>query len=218
MTDDVAVLLPAFNEAATVADVVDGLRDEGFGDVLVMDGGSNDGTCELARDAGARVEVQTRAGKGQAVREAMQDHIDAEYVLMLDADGTYDPADAHRLLNCLRHGDANHAIGERLDASNASAWATHRYFGNIVFEAMFEIRRGERWDILSGYRAWTRDAWTRMDVDADGWGVETALAREALQADGVETAVVPVSYSPRPDGSESKLSPLVAVPEILAEM
>lgn len=218
MTDDVTVLLPAFNEAATVAGVVDGLRDEGFDDVLVMDGGSTDGTRELARDAGARVEVQTRSGKGQAVREAMQDHIDSEYVVMLDADGTYAPADAHRLLGPLHAGDANHAIGERLDASNASAWPPHRYLGNFAFEAMFEIRRGERWDILSGYRAWTRDAWDAMGVDADGWGVEAALAREALQTPSVETSTIPISYAPRPDGSESKLSPLVAVPEILAEM
>ncbi|UPV73188.1 glycosyltransferase family 2 protein [Halorussus limi] len=215
---DTTALLPTLNEAVTVADVVDGLRDEGFDDVLVMDGGSTDGTPQLARDAGAHVEVQTGAGKGQAVREAMRDHIDAEYVVMLDADGTYDPADAHRLLNPLRAGEANHAIGERLDASNASAWPPHRYLGNLAFEAMFEFRRGERWDILSGYRAWTQDAWDAMGVDADGWGIETALAREALETSGVETAVVPVSYAPRPDGSESKLSPLVAVPEILSEM
>jgi len=217
MTCDVTVFVPALNEAATVADVVDGLRGEGFDDVLVMDGGSNDGTRELARDAGARVEVQTHSGKGQAVREAMRDHIDAEYVVMLDADGTCDPADAHRLLDCLRD-EVDHVVGDRTADPEPGAWPLHRRAGNWAIDRAFALRRKSVGDVLSGYRAWTQDAWDAMDVDADGWGVETALAREALQAEEVETAVVPVSYSPRPDGSESKLSPLVAVPEILAEM
>ena len=88
---DVCVLLPTLEEAETVGEVVDGFQEAGFDDVLVVDGHSTDGTREVARDHGARVVTQTGSGKGQAVREGI-DHVDREYVLMADGDGTYPSA------------------------------------------------------------------------------------------------------------------------------
>ncbi|TKX83605.1 glycosyltransferase, partial [Halorubrum sp. SS5] len=92
--DDVCVLLPTMNEAETVARVVADFREAGFENLLVIDGGSTDETQSIAREAGARVVEQSGRGKGQAVREAVRDHVRAPYVLMADADATYDADDA----------------------------------------------------------------------------------------------------------------------------
>jgi|AntRauTorcE11898_2_1112593.scaffolds.fasta_scaffold14031_2 dolichol-phosphate mannosyltransferase len=215
---DTTVLLPTLNESATVADVIGDLREEGFSEILVMDGGSNDGTRELARKAGARVEQQSGSGKGQAVKEAMDECIDTERVVMLDADGTYDPADAPKLLAELDMGFCGHVVGDRTSNPDEGCWPFHRRVGNRLINLAFAIRHQPHADILSGYRAWTREAWEKMEIEADGWGIETELCREAIQTEGVTTVCVGVNYYPRPDGSESKLSPITAAPEILSEL
>ncbi|ERH13011.1 MAG: glycosyltransferases involved in cell wall biogenesis, partial [halophilic archaeon J07HB67] len=72
--EEVCVLLPTYQEAETVGRVVTEFREAGFDDVLVIDGGSTDDTRTIAREAGARVAVQSGDGKGQAIREAVADH------------------------------------------------------------------------------------------------------------------------------------------------
>ena len=104
---DVCVLLPTLEEAETIGEVVDGFLEAGFEHVLVVDGHSTDGTREVAREHGARVVTQTGSGKGQAVREGVE-HIDREYVLMADGDGTYRPADAKDMLEPLFEGRTGH--------------------------------------------------------------------------------------------------------------
>jgi len=92
--EDVCALVPTRNEAATIADVVDGLYDVGVGHVLVVDGNSGDETPKIAEEHGAEVVQQTGDGKGQAVRQGV-DRIDESYVLLLDGDGTNPPEQAH---------------------------------------------------------------------------------------------------------------------------
>ena len=69
---EVCVLVPTYDEAETIGEVVDRFREQGYGNVLVVDGGSTDGTRAVAEDHGARVMVQSGSGKGQAVREALE--------------------------------------------------------------------------------------------------------------------------------------------------
>ena len=104
--DDVCVLVPVYNEAETIGDVVREFRAAGFDDVLVVDGGSADDTPAIAEAEGARVVTQSGSGKGQAVREGIREHVDREYVLMLDGDATYDVDDAEAMLEPLRAGEA----------------------------------------------------------------------------------------------------------------
>ncbi|WP_256392236.1 S-layer glycoprotein N-glycosyltransferase AglJ [Natronoarchaeum rubrum] len=203
---DVCVMIPTLDEAATIGDVIDEFRDLGYENVLVADGGSSDGTREIAEDRGARVFVQSGSGKGQAVREALR-RVDAEYVLMLDGDGTYRPADAEALLEPLREGRASHVIGDRFAEMHPDAMSGLNRFGNGIINSAFGVvHHRDLGDILSGYRAFTTESVERLDLVADGFGIETELSVECVRH-GIDTEVVPIHYDPRPDGSETNLHP-----------
>ncbi len=91
--EGVAVLIPCYNEAPTIAKVVDDFRAVlPDGDVYVYDNNSTDGTADIAGEHGAVVRRESRQGKGNVVRSMFRD-IDAEYYLMVDGDDTY-PAEA----------------------------------------------------------------------------------------------------------------------------
>jgi len=207
-SDGVCVLVPTLDEAETIGGVVRDFRDAGYENVLVIDGGSTDDTQAVAREAGARVVEQTGTGKGQAVREAMRDHVDAAYVLMLDGDGTYHADDAEAMLDPLRSGEAEHVIGNRFADMRSGAMTLLNRIGNRLINAAFGIIHGESFgDILSGYRAFTRDSFERMHLTADGFGIETEMAVECAKR-GIPTTVVPITYYPRPAGSNTNLHPI----------
>ena len=204
--EDVCVLIPTLDEAETIGDVIRGFRDRGFRTFLVIDGGSTDGTRDIAADLGARVERQSETGKGQAVREALG-FIDAPYVLMLDGDGTYRPEDAETMLEPLFDDRAEHVIGDRFADIEDGAMTRLNQFGNGIINWAFELIHGEGFvDILSGYRAFTLSSVERYLLTADGFGIETQLAVECAKH-GHRTEVVPIRYRARPAGSETNLRP-----------
>jgi len=206
--DDVCVLLPTMNEAETVGTVVSDFHEAGLNEVLVVDGGSEDGTRRLAEEAGARVVVQSGSGKGQAVREAVADHVESEYVLMADADATYDAADAAAMLDPLCSGAADHVIGNRFADMRSGAMSRLNRVGNRLINAAFRAIHGPEYrDILSGYRAFTRESVAEMRLSAEGFGIETEMAVECAKADHA-VDVVPITYRPRPSGSDTNLNPV----------
>jgi dolichol-phosphate mannosyltransferase len=204
--DDVCVLVPTYNEAETIGGVVDGFRAEGLTNVLVIDGGSSDGTRGIARDSGARVVEQSGSGKGQAIREALE-MITEQYVLMADGDATYRPEDAGLLLEPLLSGQADHVVGNRFADMEPGAMSRLNRIGNRIINRTFRLVHGrDLADILSGYRAFTLSSVERFTLTSDGFGIETELAVECVKH-GVPTAVVPITYRARPDESETNLRP-----------
>ncbi|MBX0285475.1 S-layer glycoprotein N-glycosyltransferase AglJ [Haloarcula salinisoli] len=206
--DDVCVLLPAYNEAETIESVIEGFHEQGFDNVLVVDGGSTDDTYELAEAAGARVVEQSGDGKGQAIREAVRIYIEVPYVLMADADETYLAGDADRMLEPLFEGRAEHVIGDRFADMKPDAMTRLNQVGNRLINGAFSLIHGHDYaDILSGYRAFTRESFLRLSLSAEGFGIETEMAVECVKH-GVRTVVVPITYLPRPDESETNLRPV----------
>jgi len=209
--EDVCVLIPTYNEAATIGDIVEGFVDQGYTNVLVVDGHSTDDTRAIAGSAGARVVEQSGrgkgSGKGQAVREGIE-LVDAPYVLMLDGDGTYRPKDADAMLEPLVAGEADHVIGNRFADLREGAMPRLNQLGNPLINFAFRtIHHRNFVDILSGYRAFTRESVERMNLTADGFAIETELSVECVKHN-VPVEVVPITYAPRPDGSEPNLNPI----------
>lgn len=205
--EDVCALVPTLNEAETIGTVVAGLQEQGISNVLVVDGHSTDGTREIARETGARVIEQSGRGKGQAVREGLR-RIESPYILMLDGDGTYRPADAPSMLEPLLSGRADHVIGNRFDDVQSGAMSRLNLAGNRLVNRAFGTIHGRNLgDILSGYRAFSAESVRPFALTADGFGIETQLAVECVKH-GVTTEVVPITYQARPADSETNLHPL----------
>ncbi len=205
--DAVCVLIPTLNEAATIDAVVSGFIDNGYSNVFVIDGGSTDETQSVAADAGARVIEQSGSGKGQAVKQALT-QIESPYVLMVDGDGTYRPADADRMVAPLFSGEAEHVIGNRFADLHPDAMTRLNQVGNrLINWAYRRIHRREHHDILSGYRAFTRESIEQLRLTADGFGIETELAVKCVWAD-IPTVEVPITYKPRPNDADTNLRPI----------
>jgi glycosyltransferase (TIGR04182 family) len=205
--DDVTVLIPTLDEAATIGDVVEGFVERGYENVFVIDGGSADDTQEIAREAGARVIEQSGTGKGDAMMQGFTE-VDTEYVLVLDGDGTYLPEDADTLLEPLRAGEAEHVVGNRFADIRSGAMPRLNRIGNrIINRAYRAIHQRDHRDILSGYRAMTTDSLDRMNLSAEGFGIETEMCVECVRH-GIDSMEVPITYETRPAGSETNLHPI----------
>ncbi len=203
--DEVTVLIPTLNEAPTIQALIRDFTDQGYHNVLVIDGNSTDGTPELAQASGARVLTQEGRGKGSAVIEAFRE-IDTPYVLMLDGDGTYDPADADRMVKPLFEG-YDQVIGDRLQDADADAFSRLNFVGNFILNRLFRLAHGRYlFDILSGYRAFSRGAINHMSLKEQGFGIETEISVESVR-NGQRVQVVPIRYGRRP-GTPTKLNPI----------
>jgi len=134
--------------------------------------------------------------------------IDAEFVLMLDGDGTYRTEDADTMLEPLRAGRAEHVIGNRFADMESDAMPRLNQLGNGIINRAFAFIHGrDLVDITSGYRAFTRESIDRFRLSATGFGIETELAVECVKHD-VDTEIVPITYCARPDGSDTNLRPV----------
>jgi glycosyltransferase involved in cell wall biosynthesis len=206
MTMNVAALIPAYNEAATIADVVRGVR-RFVSQVLVVDDGSADGTADEARAAGARVVAHaTNLGKGHAVRTGLADLLtgDITHVIMLDGDMQHLPHETPRLLDAARATGADVVIGER--RFDRAGMPASRYHANrIGSRALSSFVGVPLDDTQCGFRVFRAEALRRMRLSARGYDIETEMLIK-LRRLGGRVASVPVSavYNVR----RSKLRPI----------
>ncbi len=201
----IAVLVPCYNEAATVAAVVrDFATHLPQADIVVLDNNSSDGTAALAREAGARVLPVPLQGKGNVVRRGFAD-IEADVYVLVDGDDTYEAAAAPRLVRRLLDDGLDMVVGARRDQEKAAYRPGHR-FGNVLLTRCAGMLFGNSFDdMLSGYRVFSRRYVRSFAAHARGFEIETELAVHALQL-RMPVAEVDTAYGVRPDGSESKLS------------
>jgi len=201
----IAVLVPCYNEAATVARVVgDFARPLPGADIIVLDNNSRDGTAGVARAAGARVIEVPLQGKGNVVRRGFAD-IDADVYVLVDGDDTYEAAAAPRLVRRLLDDGLDMVVGARRDQEKAAYRPGHR-IGNVLLTRCAGILFGNSFDdMLSGYRVFSRRYVRSFAAHARGFEIETELAVHALQL-RMPVAEVDTAYGVRPEGSESKLS------------
>jgi glycosyltransferase involved in cell wall biosynthesis len=201
-----AAIIPAFNEAATIATVVDGVRSVVDG-VVVVDDGSTDGTAELARQAGAVVVRHgVNSGKGQAVRTGIA-HVlagDFTHVLMLDGDMQHLPQEATALLAMAADSGAEVVLGER--RFSKPDMPASRYHANRLGSRVLSWFIGVPLrDTQCGFRVFRVDALRGLRLRATGYEIETEMLVKVRRRGG-RLATVPVSavYA----GERSKLRPV----------
>lgn len=201
----VAVLLPCYNEEATIGATVEGFRKSlPQAAVYVYDNNSKDRTREVASKAGAVVCSERQQGKGHVVRRMFAD-IDADVYVMADGDLTYDPQAAPEMVALLLADQLDMVVGTRKHDEKAAYRGGH-VLGNRVFTGLLAGLFGRSFnDIFSGYRVFSRRFVKSFPVLSSGFEIETEMSVHALElrmpVDEVETR-----YLARPEGSESKLS------------
>lgn len=217
-TDTVAVLVPCYNEVATIAKVVDDFKrvlPEAV--VYVYDNNSSDGTAQIAQEHGAVVRYEGRQGKGNVVRQMFRD-IDADYYILVDGDDTYPAEAAPALLEPLKNDRADMVVGDRL--SNGTYGKENKRalhgFGNNLVRWLIKMVYGYSFDdVMTGYRAFNRVFVKTMPVLSEGFQIETEISIHAIDKRW-RIQNVPIEYRDRPEGSESKLSTLSDGTRVLA--
>jgi glycosyltransferase involved in cell wall biosynthesis len=202
----VAVLVPCYNEALTVARVVADFSAALPGSrVYVYDNRSTDGTGDVARNAGAVVRREERPGKGGVVRRMFAD-VDADVYVITDGDATYDATRAREMVDLLVRDGLDVVTGVRDHGDRDAAYRRGHRLGNRAFNWLLGALFGERpGDMFSGYRVMSRRFVKSFPAEARGFEIETELTVHALEL-RVPTAEVVTTYFERPEGSTSKLS------------
>ena len=201
----IAVLLPCFNEEATIAETVKGFRSSLPGaTVYVYDNNSSDRTRTIAKKAGAVVRSERQQGKGHVVRRMFAD-IDADLYVMADGDLTYDPKAAPEMVKMLLGEQLDMVVGTRKHEAKQAYRGGH-VIGNRVFTGLLAGLFGRSFnDIFSGYRVFSRRFVKSFPVLSSGFEIETEMSVHALEL-RMPVGEVETRYLARPEGSESKLS------------
>jgi glycosyltransferase involved in cell wall biosynthesis len=207
-TPIVSVVIPCLNEAANIEACVRraaaALEREGIdGEVVVADNGSTDDSAELAASAGAQVVREPRRGYGSAYLAGF-DAARGRYIVMADADLTYDFDDIPRFVAELE-GGAELVMGDRMDNIHPGAmpWL-HRYVGNPILTGVLNLffRTGVK-DAHCGMRAVRSEVLPALDLRTTGMEFASEMVIRASKA-GLKISEVPIEYHPR--SGESKLS------------
>jgi len=200
----VAVLVPCYNEEATIADVVKAFRAAlPHASVHVYDNNSNDRTAEVARTAGAHVRGEAHQGKGHVVRRMFAD-VEADIYVLVDGDATYDAPSARRMIARLIEERLDMVVASRIDQEEAAYRRGHRAGNRLLTGFVATVFGRSFTDMLSGYRAFSRRFVKSFPMLSGGFEIETELTVHALEL-GLPVAEIPTPYYARPKGSASKL-------------
>jgi glycosyltransferase involved in cell wall biosynthesis len=195
------LVLPCRDEAAALPEVLARVPED-FG-VIVVDNGSTDGTAAVATALGARVVRETTPGYGAAVHAGLE-AARAEYVAVLDGDGSMDPRDLLPLLDDVRTGRATLACGRRRPAARG-AWPWHARVGNAAVLAWLRHRTGLPVHDIAPARVCRRADLLALGVEDRRFGYPVELLVRAQRAGWVLTEH-DITYRPRAEGTRSKVS------------
>jgi glycosyltransferase involved in cell wall biosynthesis len=204
----VSVIIPCLDEAENIEQCVTAAREAieaaGIeGEVIVADNGSQDASVELAERAGAQVVHEPRRGYGSAYIAGFR-VARGTYILMADADLTYDFREIPRFL-CLLQEGADMVIGNRMDNIHPGAMPWHhRYIGNPLLSRLLNLlfHTGVR-DAHCGMRAFRRDRLEILQLRTTGMEFASEMVVRAAK-ERLDIREIPIEYHPR--GGESKLS------------
>lgn len=203
----IAVLIPCYNEAKTIEKVVKDYK-EVLPDatIYVYDNNSTDDTDKIAKKAGATVIYEYRQGKGNVIRSMFRD-IDADCYLMIDGDDTYDASNAKEMCDYILDGKADMVIGDRLSGAyfKENKRPFHNLGNKMVRFLINKIFDNNIRDIMTGYRAFSKEFVKGFPVLSKGFEIETEMTIHAVDKN-YKLVEIPIIYRDRPAGSVSKLN------------
>ena len=207
MRKKLAVLIPCYNESKTIEKVIKDFKEVlEEADIYVYDNNSTDSTDEIALKAGANVKYEYRQGKGNVIRSMFRD-IDADCYLMVDGDDTYPAKDARKMCDLVLSGKADMVIGDRLSSTyfKENKRPFHNLGNRIVRFLINKLFNNNIKDIMTGYRAFSREFVKGYPVLSKGFEIETEMTIHAVDKN-FKLIEIPVNYKDRPTGSISKLN------------
>ena len=204
---DLTIGIPCYNEAGTIAKVVEdcgavfpGAR------LLVIDNASTDETAHLARAAGADVVSEPHKGKGWAVQRLFAE-AHSEYLRMVAGGDTFPAEEGPKLLAKLRTEGGDTAVGCRVSPEGAAFKSTHQWANSLLSELIRLIFGVSCGDLFSGYRLFTRRFYRNVPLIATGFEVEAELVVQTIDKGFIERHVN-IDFRSRPADSHSKLQTL----------
>lgn len=202
----VAVIIPALNEEETIAQVVCSVPRETANEIIVVDNGSDDCTCQRACEAGARVVAEPRRGYGRACAAGVRalSH-DCEIVVFLDGDGSDCPELMDSLVTPIKEGRYDFVIGSRTRGRREPGSLTfQQIFSGRVVGLLLRAFYGVSYTDMCPFRAIRREALELLELREQtyGWNLEMQMRAVRL---GLRILEVPVPHRRR-TGGESKVS------------
>ena len=201
----IVMIIPALNEAASISDVIRAIPHDLVSRVIVVDNGSTDGTAAVASATGADVVIEPRRGYGNACRAGVDAAPEADVLVFLDGDGSFDPAETSRIIAPILAGTADLVLGSReLCGVSVTALLPHQRFGNRLVAMLLRRFYGLRVTDVGPFRAIRRTTLAALNMREPtyGWPIEMVVKAARQRARIVE---VPASYGPR-TGGVSKVS------------
>jgi len=206
MKNNIAVLIPCYNEELTISKVVSEFQDalpEAI--IYVYDNASVDGTSAVAKKAGARVFFESNKGKGNVIRRMFAD-IEADIYIIVDGDNTYEALKCIEMVDMLINESLDMVVASRKTKNSDGEYRLGHVFGNwmLTSSVSFIFGRGFT-DMLSGYRVMSRRFVKSFPIMSRGFEIETEMTVHSLQV-GASFKEIETKYDSRPEGSESKLN------------
>jgi glycosyltransferase involved in cell wall biosynthesis len=201
-TPTLSIVLPTLDEEQGIGECIEkakrAIGQLGVTAELIISDSSTDTTPNIARERGAIVVSPDKLGYGYAYRYAFE-HARGEYIAIADADTTYDFEDLPRLLDLVAGGDADIAMGSRLqgEIESGAMPRLHQYIGNPVLTKFLNVFYGAGvTDAHSGFRVISREALERLDLQCDGMEFASEMIMHA-GAKGLRIEEVPITYHER---------------------
>lgn len=205
--DDVAVLIPCYNEAQTIGKVIEDFKKNlGNAKIYVYDNNSTDKTAEIAENAGAIVRHEYRQGKGNVVRRMFQE-IEANCYVLVDGDDTYPSEAAKSMTDLVLKKKTDMVVGDRLSSTyyEQNKRPFHNFGNSLVRRTINMLFGADIKDIMTGYRAFSHRFVKTFPVLSKGFEIESEMSIHAIVMNmAIENVII--QYRDRPVGSESKLN------------
>lgn len=178
------VIIPTVNEAETIGAILDNVK-ELTDEILVVDGGSKDGTVEVVRQRGIQVVFDNRQGKGDALRVGV-DNTKSEIIVFIDADGSHEISDIPKLVKPIQDGKADLVVGSRIIGGSDELHGTFNKFIRNTGTNFLAVLVNKKWktelsDIENGFRAIRRDVFKSINLKSQGFTIEQEMVLRCLK-------------------------------------